>query len=63
MVLNYIDIISLGGDRMLDIALKLLKEITSHSYKAYIVGGFVRDHILGINSNSSSSTLFLGFFK
>lgn len=36
---------------MLDIALKLLKEITSHSYKAYIVGGFVRDHILGINSN------------
>lgn len=36
---------------MLEIALKLLKEITSHSYDAYIVGGFVRDHILGIESN------------
>ena len=36
---------------MLDVALKLLKEITSHSYKAYIVGGFVRDHLLGIESN------------
>ena len=35
---------------MLDTALKLLKEITSHSYKAYIVGGFVRDHLLGIES-------------
>ncbi len=35
---------------MLDVALKLLKEITSHSYKAYIVGGFVRDYILGIES-------------
>ena len=36
---------------MLDNALKLLKEFTDHSYKAYIVGGFVRDHILGIESN------------
>lgn len=36
---------------MLDVALKLLKEITSNSYKAYIVGGFVRNHILGIDSN------------
>ena len=36
---------------MLDVALKVLKEITSHSYKAYIVGGFVRDHLLGIESN------------
>ena len=36
---------------MLDSALKLLKEITSHSYKAYIVGGFVRDYLLGIESN------------
>ena len=36
---------------MLDNALKLLKEITSHSYKAYIVGGFVRDYLLGIESN------------
>ena len=31
---------------MLDVALKLLKEINSHSYKAYIVGGFVRDYLL-----------------
>ena len=36
---------------MLNIALKLLKELTEHSYKAYIVGGFVRDYILGIESN------------
>ena len=36
---------------MLYIALKLLKEITEHSYEAYIVGGFVRDHILGIESS------------
>ena len=36
---------------MLDIALKLLKEFTEHSYKAYIVGGFVRDYLLGITSN------------
>ena len=35
---------------MLDVALKLLKEITSHSYKAYIVGGFVRDYLLGIEA-------------
>lgn len=36
---------------MLDIALKLLHEINSHSYQAYIVGGFVRDYLLGIESN------------
>ena len=36
---------------MLDIALKLLEEITSCGFQAYIVGGFVRDHILGIDSN------------
>ena len=36
---------------MLEIALKLLKDITSHSYQAYIVGGFVRDYLLGIESN------------
>ena len=33
---------------MLDIALKLLEEITSCGFQAYIVGGFVRDNILGI---------------
>ncbi len=36
---------------MLQEALKLLKKITEHSYDAYIVGGFVRDYILGIKSN------------
>ena len=36
---------------MLDVYLKLLKEITSHGFKAYIVGGFVRDYIIGIRSN------------
>lgn len=36
---------------MLDNALKLLREITNHSYKAYIVGGFVRDYLLNIESN------------
>ena len=36
---------------MLDSALKLLRELTSHSYKAYIVGGFVRDYLLNIESS------------
>ena len=36
---------------MLDEALKLLKQFSNHSYKAYIVGGFVRDYILGIESS------------
>ena len=49
-------IICLGGDSMLDIALKLLQEFTAKSYKAYIVGGFVRDHILGIESNDIDIT-------
>ena len=41
---------------MLDVALKLLKEITSHSYQAYIVGGFVRDYLLGIESSDIDIT-------
>ena len=41
---------------MLDVALKMLKELTSHSYEAYIVGGFVRDHILGIESKDIDIT-------
>ena len=41
---------------MLDVALKLLEEITSRGFKAYIVGGFVRDYILGINSNDIDIT-------
>ncbi len=35
---------------MLQLALKVLKEINSHGYEAYIVGGFVRDRILNIES-------------
>ena len=41
---------------MLDVALKILKELTEHSYKAYIVGGFVRDQLLGIESNDIDIT-------
>lgn len=41
---------------MLDVALKLLKELTNKSFKAYIVGGFVRDNILGIESNDIDIT-------
>lgn len=36
---------------MLDTALKILKEITDKGYQAYLVGGFVRDYLLGIESN------------
>ena len=35
---------------MLKDALKLINQIEEKGYKAYIVGGFVRDYILGINS-------------
>ena len=35
---------------MLDNALKLIKKFTEHNYKAYIVGGFVRDYLLGRES-------------
>ena len=41
---------------MLDVAFSLLKDITSKSYKAYIVGGFVRDYVLGIESNDIDIT-------
>lgn len=36
---------------MLDVALKVLKKISDHGFSAYLVGGFVRDYILGIESN------------
>lgn len=36
---------------MLNTALKLIQTIEEHGYVAYIVGGFVRDHILGISSH------------
>lgn len=35
---------------MLDTALKLLNRIEENGFKAYIVGGFVRDYLLGIDS-------------
>lgn len=41
---------------MLEVALKVIGEITSCGFKAYIVGGFVRDHILGISSNDIDIT-------
>ena len=41
---------------MLEVALKLLKELTSRNYKAYIVGGFVRDSIMGIESSDIDIT-------
>ena len=40
----------LGDILMLEVALKFLKEINNHNYKAYIVGGFVRDYLLGFES-------------
>ena len=36
---------------MLDVALKVLNEIDKCGFKAYIVGGFVRDYILGNTTN------------
>lgn len=36
---------------MLDVALKVLNEISNHGFKAYIVGGFVRDYVLGNVTN------------
>jgi len=36
---------------MLKVAKKVLNEITSAGFDAYIVGGFVRDHLLGLVSN------------
>lgn len=41
---------------MLEVALKLLEEIVECGFKAYVVGGFVRDHILGIESNDIDIT-------
>lgn len=41
---------------MLDLAKKVLEKINSHGYKAYIVGGFVRDYLLGIESKDIDIT-------
>lgn len=36
---------------MLDTAIKFISKIEDNGFSAYIVGGFVRDYLLGINSN------------
>ena len=41
---------------MLDTSLKVLNMIEDNSYEAYIVGGFVRDYIMGIKSNDVDIT-------
>ncbi len=41
---------------MQDIALKILKKITSRGFKAYVVGGFVRDSLLDIDSKDIDIT-------
>lgn len=41
---------------MLDTALKVINMIHDYGYEAYIVGGFVRDYIIGIDSNDIDIT-------
>ncbi|MBQ2639771.1 MAG: hypothetical protein IJF92_03310 [Bacilli bacterium] len=41
---------------MLDSAIKILKKLNDNNYNAYIVGGFVRDHLLGLKSNDIDIT-------
>lgn len=36
---------------MLENSLQILDKLSEHGFKAYITGGFVRDYLLGINSN------------
>lgn len=38
------------GDDMLEIALEVLKKLESNGFECYLVGGFVRDYYLGIQS-------------
>ena len=40
----------------LDMALKVVDEINQHGYKAYLVGGMVRNHLLGLPSNDVDIT-------
>lgn len=39
------------GDEMFDAALKLLNTLAEKGFEAYVVGGFVRDYLMGIESN------------
>lgn len=41
---------------MFDIAQKVLEKIENHGFSAYLVGGFVRDYIMGIDSNDIDIT-------
>ena len=41
---------------MLNTALKVLNMIVDNSYEAYIVGGFVRDYLMGLKSNDVDIT-------
>lgn len=41
---------------MLNTALKVLNIISDNSYEAYIVGGFVRDYLMGVKSNDVDIT-------
>ncbi len=40
-----------GSDKVLDKSLKVLQLLEENGYEAYIVGGYVRDKLLGIESN------------
>ena len=53
---------------MKEIALEFLKIINSKGYKAYIVGGFVRDYLMQIEShdidiNTKRKSLYLFLFN
>lgn len=41
---------------MLEKSLEVLKKLTSNGYKAYIVGGFVRDYLMGKDTNDVDIT-------
>ena len=41
---------------VLEVALQFISQLTKAQYKAYLVGGFVRDYLLGIESNDIDIT-------
>lgn len=41
---------------VLEVALQFISQLTKSQYKAYLVGGFVRDYLLGIESNDIDIT-------
>ena len=42
---------------MYETALELLNEIDNKGFEAYLVGGFVRDYLLGITSSTLSENI------